>query len=281
MTVSVIIPTHNRPEHLENNLGKLEKQKGKFEVIIVDDGPEKRADQVVDKFKEKFDLKYFKNPKAMGASYSRNLGAKNSKFHLLAFLDDDDWWDPDYLNKMVEILENKKLDFVVCGRWKKVENTIKPYKIPPEKLVIKDFLVKNPGVTGSNIVIKKDLFEQINGFDEKLFSSNDKDLVIRLLQAGGRYFSLQERKVFVNKHKGEKITSVSKKKVQASIRFFKKYEKEIDKLGVKRIMEAKIYYLLFHYKKQKKGNIALKYLIGAFRRSPFFIGKKIILRSSY
>src|SRR3989338_8677774 len=95
--VSVIIPTHNRPELLKRAVKSVLNQTYKdLEVIVVDDGLEKRADETVNSFNDSR-LKYIQHPEEKGGSAARNTGIKNSSGEFIAFLDDDDEWLPEKL----------------------------------------------------------------------------------------------------------------------------------------------------------------------------------------
>ena len=80
--ISVIIPTHNRPELLKSAVGSVLNQTYQdFEIIIVDDGLDKRADEVINSFDD-FRLKYFQHSEEKGGSAARNTGIKNARENL-------------------------------------------------------------------------------------------------------------------------------------------------------------------------------------------------------
>ena len=87
--ISVVVPTYNRPAHLQRLLLSLNQQCGldcSFEVIVVDDGSEK---QLTDLPSTSFSVRTLRNPKNVGRSVSRNEGARAAQYDLIVFVDDD------------------------------------------------------------------------------------------------------------------------------------------------------------------------------------------------
>ena len=60
-------------------------------------------------------------------------------------------------------------------------------------MTVERFLVHNPGVVGSNILLRNSVFGELGGFDETLLTCNDKDFFIRFLQHGKRYLAVDRR----------------------------------------------------------------------------------------
>src|SRR3989344_9216027 len=88
--ISVIIPTHNRPELLKKAVGSVLSQTYKdLEVIVVDDCMEKRADSVIKEFNDSR-IKHIQHQEEKGGSAARNTGIRASSGEFIAFLDDDD-----------------------------------------------------------------------------------------------------------------------------------------------------------------------------------------------
>jgi len=102
----------------------------------------------------------------------------------LAFLDDDDLWEADYLSKMEHTIRTIAPD-AVAGRLDELRAGVRhEYKDPTGALTIERLLVHNPGVTGSNMVLRREAFHAVGGFDPRLVVSEDKSLFIDLLSRG-------------------------------------------------------------------------------------------------
>jgi len=91
VVISVIIPTRNRKDILENTIILLESQtldKSLFEVVVVDDGSEDGTDVYMNELSTPLALKYFRQD-FQGASHARNVGLKNAVGEFVIFLGDD------------------------------------------------------------------------------------------------------------------------------------------------------------------------------------------------
>ena len=102
--VSVIIPTYNREEYLVQAIVSVINQSYRnFEVLVIDDGSSNNyAESICNKYKH---CKYFYKENG-GLSSARNFGIKKEQGTYIAFLDDDDYWKSDKLEKQVAFLEN-------------------------------------------------------------------------------------------------------------------------------------------------------------------------------
>ena len=86
---SVIVPVYNRPQEVKELLDSLAVQKCRdFEVIIVEDGSQECAEQIVAAYRELLDIQYFYKENS-GPGLSRNYGAERAKGDYVLFLDSD------------------------------------------------------------------------------------------------------------------------------------------------------------------------------------------------
>jgi glycosyltransferase involved in cell wall biosynthesis len=103
--VSVIIPTYKRTDYLKLTLQSVLNQTFKdFEIIVVDDGTPNDENFFLCQTFEK--VKYIKIENSGGPAKPRNVGIREAKGKYIAFVDDDDLWMPNKLEKQVEVLEN-------------------------------------------------------------------------------------------------------------------------------------------------------------------------------
>lgn len=103
--VSVIIPTYKRTDYLKLTLQSVLNQTFKdFEIIVVDDGTPN--DENLFLCQTFYKVKYIKIENSGGPAKPRNIGIRQAKGKYIAFVDDDDLWLPDKLEKQVAILEN-------------------------------------------------------------------------------------------------------------------------------------------------------------------------------
>lgn len=110
MKYSIVVPVFNRPGEIDELLISLVKSEYKdFEVIIVEDGSEDRAENIVYTFKDRLSVEYYFKENS-GTGPSRNFGANRSKGDYIIFLDSDVIVPPEYLSEVDKFLNNKPVD---------------------------------------------------------------------------------------------------------------------------------------------------------------------------
>ena len=202
-SVSVVIPTCDRPDLLRRAVASVRAQTlTPAEIIVVDDGGVAAAPSLVGPA-----VHVMKNDRARGASGARNCGAASARGSVLAFLDDDDAWAPTYLATAVAKLAAERLDVVCTDLWYRYDDGRElPGKSAMETLVLDDFLVRNPGLVGSNLLIRAAAYRAVGGFNESLVAATDMDFGVRLsLHAGIRYAPLRQRLVCHYQHDGPRL----------------------------------------------------------------------------
>lgn len=182
--ISVIVPTYNRESTLRRALQSIENQTYKnIEIIVVDDNSNDNTQKVVETFKEKeIDIIYIKHKFNKGACAARNTGIINATGDYIAFLDSDDEWDKNKLEKQINYLKKNKADIVFCSHILKFKNKEKviPTKQIDENNILKDLLYGNFITTGA-ILGKKECFIK-ERFNENLPRFQDWELSIRLIK---------------------------------------------------------------------------------------------------
>lgn len=110
--VSIIMPSYNTGQYIEETIQSVLKQTyTNWELIIVDDCSTDNTDEVVKPFLSNEKIRYIKNEKNSGAAISRNRALRESKGKWIAFLDSDDLWEQQKLEKQIEFMENKNYYF--------------------------------------------------------------------------------------------------------------------------------------------------------------------------
>ena len=230
--VSVIIPTYNRADLLPRAIKSVLNQTFKdFELIIVDDGSTDNTKEVVKGFqKEDGRIRYIWQENSGGAAKPKNKGIKNSKGDYIAILDSDDEWLPEKLQKQLELFKNSsnpQIGFVSCHaliinekNGKKLE-----YRIPRYKNVLKNILTHDYMGSGSGMIYKKTVFDDIGLFDEKLKTGQDWEMRIKLAR---KYdFDFVDEPLFKYYIHSENISGLSDIKIrERDLEYiFQKYKK--------------------------------------------------------
>lgn len=185
--VSVIIPTHYRPDRLDLAIKSVLDQTYKeLEIIIISDGIDNETANVVHRYQE-IDARimfYEYNP-SRGGNYARNLGIKNSNGKYIAFLDDDDIWKEHKIERQIELLQcNSRVGLVNCGinnvfPEKKLQYTS---KMSVDGNISKTILFGNSIGSTSAVMVRREALETCGVFDEKLTARQDYDLWLRICQ---------------------------------------------------------------------------------------------------
>jgi len=255
--VSIIIPTYNRSQYLKRAINSVLNQTyDNIELIIVDDNSNDDTMFIIKNFKDKR-IRYIKNLRNMGSSFSRNEGLAISKGEYINFLDDDDILLPRkiqlQINRFQESDDNR-LGVVTCDvEYKRFGiNEIK--KNRKKGCIYKD-LLKSYCVYGTESMLIKRKY--IIKFDLNLASNHEYDLAIRLARICN--FDYVPLKLSIKFDSKEQITYNFYKKVKGNLYLYRKYKKEFKKFGLK--------FYLYDYFRFKY--LIIKYSIG------LIIGKKI------
>lgn len=166
--ISVIIPTYNHGKYIYQSINSVIKQTYQnWEIIVVDNFSEDETESIINDFNNA-KIKYFKYCNDGIIAKSRNFGIKQSIGDYIAFLDSDDWWEP---NKLKVISEYFKQDFDFFYHDVYVHNESKGglKKLRSRKAktyIIKDLLINGNYICNSSVVVKKEIFNLIGGMSE-------------------------------------------------------------------------------------------------------------------
>lgn len=111
--VSIITPMFNSEKYIEGTIKSVLNQTyNEWEMLIIDDCSSDSSPEIVKSFVEKDSrIKYFKTESNQGVSYARNLAIKNSSGQFIAFLDSDDQWESEKLEKQIGYMKDN--DFAI------------------------------------------------------------------------------------------------------------------------------------------------------------------------
>ena len=178
--VSVIIPTYNRLNFLKNAVESVLNQTYReYEIIIVDDGS---TDETYKHYRNSDPPVRCIHQAHSGVSAARNRGICEAKGSFVAFLDSDDYWLPNKLAEQSEFLQNHP-DILLCQTeetWMRNGNRInlkKKHKKPFDDVFDKslELCIISP----SAVMMRKEFFDTVGLFDERLLVCEDYDLWLR------------------------------------------------------------------------------------------------------
>lgn len=225
-TIDCVVPTHGRPRFLRECLESIAAQTLRPRRVTVVSDDDDASGRVVEEFRaahEGFEVRYLaRRGSAPGASASRNAGAETGDAPLLAFLDDDDLWEPRYLEAASARLTDG-VDAVVTGIRRFPAPEADALRVPAVGLCPRDAFRSAPHVTGSSIVVRREVFDALHGFDSALPVQNDRDFFLRLLLSGHRYDVVAEPLVRMRLHPGARLTDPSTRRADGILLFLAKH----------------------------------------------------------
>ena len=180
--ITAILPTWNRAEWLEKPIQSvLDQTFGDFELVVVDDASMDSTAEIIERYSGKIRTIVFSENR--GVSAARNAAIKNSDSEWIAFLDSDDFWHPDKLQKQIAQTKMRPacpLHFT-DEIW--IRNGVRVN--PKKKHQKKEGWIFQPSLAlclmaPSTVILRRELFEVHGLFDENLPVCEDYDLWLRL-----------------------------------------------------------------------------------------------------
>ena len=228
-TISAIIPTYNRAHLIKDALGSVLAQTlSVTEIIVVDDGSSDDTETVVTSWAAGNDISlvYLKQANA-GGNVARNRGVETARGELIAFLDSDDLWARDKLEKQVAVMTaNPELGAVYCGVREVVIGADTPPEIPsrsyPQGDLLDALLVSDVTAPTSCYLVRRDVFEKAGLFDTSLQARQDWDMWIRIAK-DYKIGAVPEALVDLRTHDGPRTISDPTRELRAHKAILEKY----------------------------------------------------------
>ncbi|GAB2694311.1 glycosyltransferase [Paenibacillus thermoaerophilus] len=184
--VTIVIPFYNCPYIDQAIASALEQQYPNLEIIVVDDGSTRYQDRIAPYLDR---ISYLGKANG-GTATALNHGFRMASGRYIAWLSSDDWLYPDKIAQQVHFMQQHQLqisytDFHGMNEHGAITHLNQTIKFSNECAFIEAFKSFNP-INGCTVMMTKDLFFAIGGFDEKLLYTHDYDAWIRILLAGQR-----------------------------------------------------------------------------------------------
>jgi len=230
-TISVVIPTHNRPDGLSAAAKSIFNQTLlPKELIVVDDGSSPPvSEEVFAGCPAGLSTKLLRNDSPKGANNARNRGIREAAGEWIAFLDDDD----EFFYQKIEVIRhsiitNPKADLFyhpseirLVGE--NIVYTSGTSDASKYRNLVKQLLINNFVGGTSMVIIRKSSLVQVDCFDEDLPAMQDKELYIRLAKNGFQFCHINKaltkyhhdttgKSITHSQDKGKKAMDLIKKK---------------------------------------------------------------------
>ena len=229
-TISVIVPTHNRPHFLHQAIKSILAQSfADLEAIVVDDGSEDDTRNTVLSFHDSR-IRYIYQEKG-GRSVARNRGLIQSQGDYVAFLDDDDLFFSHKIDSQLRFLhDNPKIDLVNSGVWYiDSQNSFLGIYAPwlYEQSISFHSALYSTRMTTHSVLFRRSVLESLDQwFDPELDLCEDADFLIRILQNGCRAGMLRG---FVGAYRIHSSNSAS-----GGVEYARSYRKVLDRVFLSR-----------------------------------------------
>ncbi|MBU1691276.1 MAG: glycosyltransferase [Gammaproteobacteria bacterium] len=216
--ISVIMPCYNAASFVEEAVNCVMGQTyPEVELIVVDDGSTDGSVGILQQLAAQYSPRLILLCQGhMGPYPARNLGLKHARGGRVAFLDADDYWTPDALEKLSAAMDASHADITYCG-WQNVgegaPGTV-PY-IPPDYSLMDtaaEFLRTCPWPIHAALV-QREAIDAVKGFSERCFSSMDFDLWLRLYAHTQKLVRVPEVMAFYRWHDKGQISKTKWKQV--------------------------------------------------------------------
>ena len=179
--VDVILPNYNKGAFLEEAINSVLKQTYKrWHLFIIDDHSSDNSLDIIDKLKNSKGVTIIKLKKNKGPSFCRNYAMRLSKAKYISFIDSDDSWSTDKLEKQINFMEENNLNFTYTDYTSFFEKNKK--KKGKKKTSIKDHFdfksfIKNSSINTTTMIISRTIlgshrFKKIKLCEDYLFKCN-------------------------------------------------------------------------------------------------------------
>ena len=192
--VSVIIPTYSRPTNLCRAIDSVLAQTYKpIEIIVVDDNGlgtdlQKETENILSKYITTSQITYVCHSDNRNGSAARNTGVWACHGNIVSLMDDDDVFTPEKIEKQVQtLLERNKDDNSYQGCYCNTEKRYPNGKIQyflnkKEGSLAEELLTDEIHFNSSTILLFKEIYIKLNGFDERFLRHQDWEFCVRFFE---------------------------------------------------------------------------------------------------
>jgi glycosyltransferase involved in cell wall biosynthesis len=284
--VTVIIPAYNASAYILQTLESVLNQTYKnIEVIVMNDGSKDNSEEIIlKKQKEDARIRYQYKPNS-GVSDTRNKGIDLATGSFLAFLDADDVWKSNNLEKKINAIRETGKKWVfsnleyINDKNEPLEvraNNFRPYNVLENTLLFDGDVVPGPC---SNIVATRELFGDDIRFDTRISSPADRDICLQLAAKEEPFFL--DEKLWLYRLHAQSMTSVNFKVVDEVIYLYRKaderkwFRNSVVRRKALSNMNLILAGICYHFPEQKKRTFG--FIMKSIWYSPLNIVQKKIL----
>ncbi len=234
MKITIIVPTFQRLTYLKQALDSICQQTYQdFDCLVVNDYPPD-SEVIEDAIAKLNDprIRLINHEQSYGGNAARNTGIKASQGDIIAFLDDDDWWLPDKLQKHVEKhQQNLQAGLIFSGVTKKWENEHLPPKTFKAELPengVQEAMSQGQfcPATTSSVTVLKECFDRCGLFDRDLVSFQDWDMWYRIAHHYD-FDCIDESLLVFRQHLGDRTSGSKERRLQGLEQLVNKWQSSL------------------------------------------------------
>lgn len=242
--VSVVIPYYEAPKSLSSALRSIESQTyDNLTCVVVDDGSDVSAKPIIDEFQN---VELVEHEENRGAAAARNSGISHSEGEYIAFLDVDDVWTKNKIERQISTFQNTTIDvgLVYSGFRQVLAGGTELEHLPKHRGdIYKKELEKDRVHPTSTVMVKSEALKKVGGFNESLPARQDYELWIRITE---KYpVNFVNDILVVKRESAQNISSDFESRMIGNMRVFDIVKRHVGKSEFGILTKARIY--SYHY----------------------------------
>lgn len=284
MNVTAVITTYKRPaQMLERALKSAINQTYQdMDIIVVNDYPEDlclvdEIGRMIDSHRDERKIQYIVVSKNGGACRARNMAVAAIDSKYIAFLDDDDEWLPEKIEKQISVAErHPEAAIVYCNAYMQVDGqsnrSLRFDEEQPSGDIFYDVIAKNIIGSCTFPLIRADALRAVEGFREDMPALQDWELYLRILKHGSAVYIHEPLAVYYF-YDGERISTNSTKRIDA----YEKIHEEFDgDIGTNK-KSASAFYLMgtYFYSLNLEKRKAFSYYVRGVKNDPANVKRNV------
>jgi teichuronic acid biosynthesis glycosyltransferase TuaG len=238
--VSIITPVYNSEKYISDTINSVLAQTyTNWEMLIADDCSSDNSAEIINRYTDSR-IKYIKLESNSGAAIARNKALEQAKGNYIAFLDADDTWKPEKLEKQLKFMIEKDIGFSFAG-YEIIRDKKNKIIEVPDTLNYNQFM-KNTIIGTLTVMISRKHVGEVRLVDVK--KDHDSMTWAKLLRQGNTAYGLNESLAYYRKVEG----SISNNKIKAAKNHWNNCRR-IEKLSIPKCMYYFFFYVLNAIKK--------------------------------
>ena len=197
LLISIIIPTHNNEQFIEDSIKSCYRQTigdKMLEVIVINDASTDNTADILQDLQNKYPIIVEQLEDNSGPASARNAGLQMARGEYIAFLDADDMMKENKLESQLKYLSgDAEIDLVITGMEEVTENgnfvrnLVRPFPHNKEEQIKAIFLERLHGITPT-MFFKRRVLDSVGVMDSRMLNLEDMDYVIRILKDSNIYY---------------------------------------------------------------------------------------------